>query len=59
MKPTLTPPANTDEEKKTQLSANQFSDRMIQVVAEKQDFEKKVQELLKEYASKKPAGIFY
>jgi hypothetical protein len=31
---------------------------MIKAVAEKQDFEKKVLELLKEYASKKPAGIF-
>ncbi|HZI00933.1 MAG TPA: hypothetical protein VEX63_07275 [Flavisolibacter sp.] len=59
MKPTLTTPANTDEKKVTKLPANQFSDRMIKAVAEKQDFEKKVLELLKEYASKKPAGIFY
>jgi hypothetical protein len=59
MKPTLTPPANTEEKKETKLPANQFSDRMIKAVAEKQDFEKKVQELLKEYASKKPAGVFF
>ena len=59
MKPTLTSPANTDEKKETKLLANEFTNRMIQVVAEKQDFEKKVQDLLKEYASKKPAGIFF
>ena len=59
MKPTLMHPANTEEKKETKLPANQFSDRMIKAVAEKQDFEKKVQELLKEYASKKPAGVFF
>ena len=59
MKPTLTSTRFTAEKKISKLTSGKFAENMIKIVSQKQDFDKKVQELLKEHASKKPAGIFF
>jgi hypothetical protein len=59
MKPTLTPTTFTAEKKISKITSGKFAENMIKIVSQKQDFDKKVQELLKEHASKKPAGIFF
>ena len=59
MKPTLTSTISTAEKKIPKLPSSKFSEKMIKVATQKQDFEKRVQELLKEHAAKKPDGVFF